>query len=74
MPKIGMVLELLVANGAANIAGLGLEGLPVGRAFNSSTGKKILANGYKFAKQGFNSVADKLKNMYYDEEEEKYRY
>ena len=64
----------LVANGLANIAGLGLEGLPVGRAFNSSTGKKLLANGYKFAKQGFNSVADKLKNMYYDEEEEKYRY
>ena len=30
----------LVANGLANIAGLGLEGLPVGRAFNSSTGKK----------------------------------
>ena len=59
----------LVANGLANIAGLGLERLPIGRAFNSSTGKKLLAKGYKFARQGLNSVADKLKNMYYNNDE-----
>ncbi len=66
----------LVANGLANIVGLGLEGLPIGRAFNSSAGKKLLAKGYKFARQGLNSVADKLKNMYHNngEEEEKYLY
>lgn len=66
----------LAVNGIANIAGLGLERLPIGRAFNSSTGKKLVANGYKFARQGFNSFADKMKNMFYkeDEDEDKYHY
>ena len=66
----------LAVNGAANIAGLSLERLPIGRAFNSSTGKKLLTNGYKFARQGINSVADKFKNRYYkkNEDEEKYSY
>ena len=65
----------LAVNGLANSAGLGLEQLPIGRAFNSSSGKKLLANGYKAAKQGINSFADKLKNMYYNNEnEEKYHY
>ena len=68
----------LAVNGIANSAGLGLEGLPIGRAFNSNTGKKLLTNGYKFARQGINSSADKIKNVYYKEddedEEEKYYY
>ena len=68
-------LTNLAVNGIANIAGLGLERLPIGRAFNSNTGKKLITNGYKFARQGLNSVADKLKNMYYnDEDEERYHY
>ena len=60
----------LMVNGAANIAGLSLERLPIGRAFNSSTGKKLLTNGYKFARQGINSVADKFKNRYYKKNED----
>ena len=58
----------LAVNGAANIAGLALDKVPYTR------GAGVV--GRKFIKQGINSFADKLKNMYYkkDEDEEKYRY
>ena len=62
----------LVVNGIANTLGLGLERLPIGRAFNSNTGKQLLSNGFKFARQGINSSADKIKNMYYKNEEKYY--
>ena len=58
----------LAVNGAANIAGLALDKVPYTR------GAGVV--GRKFIKQGINSLADKLKNMYYkeDEDEEKYHY
>lgn len=58
----------LVANGAANWLGLKFEQLPIFRA----SAKPLMQLGKKFFKQGINSSADKLKNMYYYDEEEKY--
>ncbi|MBP5353096.1 MAG: hypothetical protein J6Y91_04960 [Alphaproteobacteria bacterium] len=56
----------LVANGAANMVGLTGEKLPFWRAVGS-TGKKIV-------KQGINSFADNVKNIFYNEEDkEKFR-
>lgn len=66
----------LAVNGAANIAGLTLDKIPYLRAVGSTSSKFIARNGPKFIKQGINSFADKLKNMYYkkDKDEEKYYY
>ena len=58
----------LAANGAANVAGLALDKIPYTR------GGGIV--GRKFIKQGINSFADKMKNIFYknDDDEEKYNY
>ena len=58
----------LVANGTANAIGLKAEQLPLWRA----SARPLVQLGKKFIKQGINSSADKLKNMYYYDEEEKY--
>ena len=62
----------LAVNGAANIAGLKLEQLPIFRA----SARPLMQLGKKIIKQGINSSADKMKNTFYkeDEDEEKYRY
>ena len=60
----------LAVNGAANSIGLGTEVLPIWRAVGGKLSKFVAKNGVKTVKQGINSVADKLKNMYYDDEEE----
>ena len=64
----------LVANGAANIAGLAFDAIPVFRTLGSNTGKNLLKGGKKFIKQGINSFADKMKNIYYKEDEDEERY
>ena len=53
----------LIANGAANTLGFPIDKIPYTR------GGSIV--GRKFIKQGINSVADKLKNMYYIDEKER---
>ncbi len=59
----------LAVNGIANIIGLTAEQLPLWRA----SARPLVKLGKKFIKQGINSSADKVKNMYYKEEdEEKY--
>ena len=59
----------LAVNGIANIIGLTAEQLPLWRA----SARPLTQFGKKFFKQGINSSADKVKNMYYKEEdEEKY--
>jgi len=69
-------LTNLAVNGIANNIGLQVEQLPMWRAAGSTLGKFVAKNGLKTAKQGINSFADKLKKIYYkeDEDEEKYRY
>ena len=66
----------LAVNGAANNIGLQVEQLPMWRAAGSTLGKFFAKNGLKTLKQGINSFADKMKNMYYndDEDKEKYHY
>ena len=66
----------LAVNGAANNIGLQVEQLPMWRAAGSTLGKFFAKNGLKTVKQGINSFADKMKNMYYNdnEDEEKYYY
>lgn len=61
---------------AANNIGLQVEQLPMWRAAGSTLGKFFAKNGLKTVKQGINSFADKMKNMYYnnDEDEKKYHY
>lgn len=46
------------------------------RAAGSTLSKFFAKNGLKTVKQGINSFADKMKNMYYndDEDDEKYHY
>ncbi|MBQ7633119.1 MAG: hypothetical protein IJS88_03305, partial [Alphaproteobacteria bacterium] len=59
----------LAVNGIANIIGLTAEQLPLWRA----SARPLTQFGKKFFKQGINSSADKVKNMYYKEgDEEKY--
>ena len=53
----------LAVNGIANIAGLPIDKIPYTR------GGSVV--GRKFIKQGINSVADKLKNIYYVDENER---
>lgn len=66
----------LAVNGIANNIGLQVEQLPMWRAAGSTLGKFFAKNGLKTVKQGINSFADKMKNIYYndDEDEEKYHY
>ena len=66
----------LAVNGIANNIGLQVEQLPMWRAAGSTLGKFFAKNGLKTVKQGINSFADKMKNMYYnnDEDEKKYHY
>lgn len=61
---------------AANNIGLQVEQLPMWRAAGSTLGKFFAKNGLKTVKQGINSFADKMKNMYHnnDEYEKKYHY
>ena len=54
----------LAVNGAANSAGMIFDKIPYTR------GMSIV--GRKFIKQGINSFADKMKNMFYSGEEENY--
>ena len=67
-------LTNLAVNGIANNVGLTVDKIPYLRAVGSTAGKFVAKNSPKFIKQGINSSADKLKNMYYkeDEDEEKY--
>ena len=62
----------LAVNGIANTAGLKAEQLPIFRA----SARPLTQLGKKFIKQGINSSADKLKDMFYkkDEDEEKQHY
>ena len=60
----------LAVNGIANMVGLQVEQLPAWRAAGSTLGKFVAKNGLKTVKQGINSVADKLKNMYYNDDED----
>ena len=64
----------LVTNGAANMVGLAFDAIPIFRTLGSNTGKNLLKGGKKFIKQGINSSADKMKNMYYKEDDDKERY
>lgn len=66
----------LAVNGAANMVGLTFDAIPILRTLGSNTGKNLLRGGKKLIKQGINSFADKMKNMYYndDEDDEKYHY
>ncbi|MBO6281195.1 MAG: hypothetical protein J6N49_01545 [Alphaproteobacteria bacterium] len=64
----------LAVNGIANAAGLTFDAIPILRTLGSNTGKNLLNSGKKFIKQGINSFADKLKNMYYKENEGEERY
>jgi len=64
----------LAVNGAANMVGLTFDAIPILRTLGSNTGKTLLKGGKKFIKQGINSVADKMKNMYYKENEDEERY
>ena len=57
----------LAVNGAANNIGLQFEQLPMWRAAGSTLGKFFAKNGLKTVKQGINSFADKMKNMYYND-------
>ena len=60
-----------VVNGIANTAGLITDKLPFLRAIGSTSGKFVAKNGSKFVKQGINSFADEMKNMYYTDEKER---
>ena len=62
----------LAVNGMANGIGLKVEQLPMFRAIGNNIGKWMAKNGPKFIKQGINSFADKMKNMFYSREEENY--
>ena len=59
----------LAVNGAANWLGLKAEQLPIFRA----SARPLMQLGKKILKQGINSSADKLKNIYYNDDE-KYHY
>ena len=54
----------LLVNGIANTLGLKAEQLPIFRA----SARPLAQLGKKFIKQGINSSADKMKNMFYSEE------
>ena len=60
-------LTNLAVNGIANIIGLKAEQLPLWRA----SARPLTQFGKKFIKQGINSSADKMKNIYYNEQEDK---
>ena len=59
-------LTNLAVNGIANIIGLKAEQLPLWRA----SARPLTQFGKKFIKQGINSSADKMKNMFYDDDDE----
>ena len=52
------------------MVGLQVEQLPMWRAAGSTLGKFFAKNGLKTVKQGINSFADKMKNMYYNDNED----
>ena len=56
----------LAVNGIANNVGLKFEQLPIFRA----SGRPLVQWGKKVFKQGINSSADKMKNTYYNNDEE----
>lgn len=64
----------LAVNGAANNTGLQVEQLPMWRAAGSNLSKFFAKNGLKTVKQGINSFADKMKNMYYNDNEDEQKY
>lgn len=64
----------LAVNGAANMVGLQVEQLPMWRAAGSTLGKFFAKNGLKTVKQGINSFTDKMKNMYYNDNEDEQKY
>ena len=64
----------LAVNGTANNIGLQVEQLPMWRAAGSTLGKFFAKNGLKTVKQGINSFADKMKNMYYNDNEDEQKY
>lgn len=64
----------LAVNGAANMVGLTFDAIPILRTLGSNTGKNLLKGGKKLIKQGINSFADKMKNMYYNDNEDEQKY
>ena len=56
--------ENLVVNGVANGVGFKIEQLPIFRA----SARPLMQLGKKFLRQGINYSADKLRNMFYDNE------
>ena len=60
-------LTNLAVNGIANNVGLIADRVPLGRA----SGRPLAQFGKKFIKQGINSSADKMKNIYYNEQDDK---
>ena len=60
----------LAVNGIANAAGLPIDVIP----FTRAAGRPLVQFGKKFIKQGINSSADKMKNMYYKEDEDEKKY
>ena len=63
-------LTNLAVNGIANVAGLPIDVIP----FTRAAGRPLVQFGKKFIKQGINSSADKMKNMYYKEDEDEKKY
>ena len=59
----------LAVNGIANNIGLHAEQLPMWRAFGSTVGKLTSNYGRKFVKQGINYLSDKLKNTFYNSDD-----
>ncbi len=52
------------------MVGLTFDAIPILRTLGSNTGKNLLRGGKKLIKQGINSFADKMKNMYYNDDED----
>ena len=60
----------LAVNSIANNIGLHAEQLPIWRAVGNTIGKFTSNQGRKFIKQGINSFGDKLKNTFYNSDDD----
>lgn len=59
----------LAVNGVANTIGLKAEQLPFWRGIGGKISKKLLTSSRKATKQGINSFADKMRNVFYNNED-----
>lgn len=59
----------LAVNGAANMVGLAFDHLPFWRGIGGKISKKLLTSSRKATKQGINSFADKMRNVFYNNED-----